>query len=278
MVLPAPFDVLTENEYSVLESVIEPLKFSAGTCIFEEGSPGDGCYVIDDGRVRIELGSDSSHTDDDSVLAYMEPGTILGELSLLDRLPRSASAYAQTDVTTRHISVQSIDNLVETQPHLGAQLLGILGKSASLKLRHATDQLDQYIHVRHDPAVDKMIERALTAQHEILDWSEERIDTLLLAMSQVIDQHAEELATLAVNETKIGNVPDKTLKNRLASVGVYNNLAGRKGTGQIALDSDLQVAQVANPVGVIFGLVPMTNPTSTFAFKPLICITARNAV
>lgn len=278
MVFPAPFDVLTEGEYKALESVIETLKYSAGTLIFEEGSPGDGCYIIDDGRVRVELGSDSSHTDDDSVLAYMEPGTILGELSLLDRLPRSASAYAHTDVTTRHISVQSIDHLVETQPHLGAQLLGILGKSASLKLRHATDQLDQYIHVRHDSMVESMVERALVAQRVIQEWPEDRIDALLLAMAQVIDQHAEELAELAVSETKIGNVPDKTLKNRLASLGVYNELAGHKATGQIALDSDLQVAQVANPVGVIFGLVPMTNPTSTFAFKALICIKARNAV
>ncbi len=277
MEFPPPLDTLSKDENSILEHYVEVLTYPVGSCIFAEHDPGDGCYIIDQGRVRIELGSDT-HADDENILGFMEPGNILGELSLLDRLPRSASAFADTDVVVRRIGLQAIDNLVASQPHIGLLILSTLGRNASLKLRHATEQLDQYIHSKPDPLVDDMIERAVVAQKQIQDWSEERIDALLVAMAATIEAHAEELAIATVAETKIGNVADKTIKNRYASVTVCQSLTGHQGYGQLTLDKQRQVAEIANPIGVVFGLVPMTNPTSTFTFKALICIKSRNAV
>jgi acyl-CoA reductase-like NAD-dependent aldehyde dehydrogenase len=129
-----------------------------------------------------------------------------------------------------------------------------------------------------DDYVDAMVGRALAAQQEIQTWSEEAIDRLLEALAQCVYRHAEDLAMAAVQETGLGNVRDKTAKNRFASLQVYRSLAGRVGQGCLAVDRRRRVMTLASPVGVVFGLVPVTNPTSTFIFKVLICLKGRNAL
>ena len=129
-----------------------------------------------------------------------------------------------------------------------------------------------------DPVVETLVDQALAAQREIENWSEQRIDMLLHAMADVVAGHAHHLAVATVAETGMGNVRDKTLKNSLASVGVYQQLAGQVGLGEIGFDRDRRVAEIASPVGVIVGLVPATHPVATFVFKSLIAIKGRNAI
>src|SRR5215208_5716992 len=81
---------------TALQPYLQPMSFRAGTCIFHAGAAADGFYIIDDGQVRVEL--DRSELDADHVLAILEPGSLLGELSVLNGLPRSAGAFAHTDV------------------------------------------------------------------------------------------------------------------------------------------------------------------------------------
>src|SRR6516164_10833380 len=96
--LPPPFDRLTANDAAVLTERAVPVEFAAGSCIFEAGTIGDCCFVIDSGVVRIDVDrreiASNSEIDDETALAYIEAGELLGELALLDQLPRSASAYA----------------------------------------------------------------------------------------------------------------------------------------------------------------------------------------
>ena len=129
-----------------------------------------------------------------------------------------------------------------------------------------------------DPVVETLVDQALAAQREIENWSEQRIDMLLHALADVVAGHAHALAVATVAETGMGNVRDKTLKNSLASVGVYRQLAGQIGLGEIGFDRDRRVAEIASPVGVIVGLVPATHPVATFIFKSLIAIKGRNAI
>lgn len=140
------------------------------------------------------------------------------------------------------------------------------------------EQPDTLLANTEDTDVDAMVERAVHAQKEIQDWPEERIDRLLQALAEKVSTHAEELAIAAVQETKLGNVADKTAKNRFASLEVYRSLVGQIGQGRLSLDKRGKVTALASPVGVVFGLVPATNPTSTFIFKVLICLKGRNAV
>jgi acetaldehyde dehydrogenase / alcohol dehydrogenase len=80
-----------------------------------------------------------------------------------------------------------------------------------------------------------------------------------------------------VTETGIGNVADKTFKNRFASQEVNRSLQGKPGVGRWPTDEH-GVTEIASPVGVVLGLIPMTNPVSTLVFKTLICLKARNAL
>lgn len=113
-------------------------------------------------------------------------------------------------------------------PEIAVRILAALGRRASLKLRRHTIRLDNLLREPREPRVDTMIERAGTAHAEMQTWSEERIDALLLALAQTVAAQAQ---ALAAAETRIGNVRDKTTKNTLASLGVYQSLAGQPGQG-----------------------------------------------
>ena len=128
------------------------------------------------------------------------------------------------------------------------------------------------------PVVEALVNQALAAQRQIEDWSEARIDALLHALATVVADQAHALAVATVAETGMGNVRDKTLKNVVASTGIYQHLAGQIGHGEISFDEERQMAEIASPMGVIVGLVPATHPVATFIFKALIAIKGRNAI
>jgi acyl-CoA reductase-like NAD-dependent aldehyde dehydrogenase len=278
MKLPAPLNLLDQDHIRVLEPHIKPVEFSAESLIFEIDSPGDSCYIIDEGTVRLEVPPEGSNPDDhEHILNYIGKGTILGELALLDRLPRSATAYAHTDVKAYRLDGDALDDLAETHPQVTGAVYAALGQAASLKLRAITDRLAGFIFKSHNPMVEDMVERAQAAQLEFVNWSEERVDVLLQALAQAVYDHTEELATLNVEETSIGNVPDKITKIQIGSLGVYESLAGDTGYGLSPASETNRVADIVSPFGIVVGLVPVTNPVSTFIFKVLICLKGRNA-
>ena len=166
--LPPPFDRLTPDDAAVLAQRAVPVEFPAGSYIFGAGTIGDCCFVIDSGVVRIdvdrsELPSDSE-IDDETALAYVEAGELLGELALLDHLPRSASAYAYTDVRARRIDATVLDEFTRTHPVLAVALYSALGRAAALKLRRLNERLAVPIlaqpDAEGDPDVNSMVARA----------------------------------------------------------------------------------------------------------------------
>jgi acetaldehyde dehydrogenase/alcohol dehydrogenase len=276
----SPFAELSPEELAVLESYMEPVTFPRGECIFREGSPGADCYLIDGGQVRLE--AEQPEIDTDGVLGYLEPGTFLGELSLLDRMPRSASAYAHTYVLARRLRAAAIESLCARHPDIGLNILKSLGRDAALKVRQGNARLAQYIFADEvDPEVDIMVSRASSAQKEFESWSEARVDVLLGAIAEAVADRAEEFAEETVTETGIGYAPDKAVKNRFASLDVYRALAGKPASGPLESEEarcGVGVTEVASPAGVVFGLIPMTNPVATVVFKTLVALKGRNAL
>lgn len=116
------------------------------------------------------------------------------------------------------------------------------------------------------------------ATEQLATYTEEQIDKILQNMVRVAEEHAYELAKMAVEETGFGKVADKTYKNHFASTVLYNSFKGMKCQGVLNEDLTNKVIEIAEPVGLVMGIVPSTNPTSTVIYKAMIAIKARNAI
>jgi acetaldehyde dehydrogenase/alcohol dehydrogenase len=261
---------------ALLEPLLARVRFEKGATLFEAGTPGDCCYLIDEGEVRIEV--DREEIDTDGVLAYLGAGKVVGEIALLDRQPRSASAYAHVDVVARRINADDLDRLGESHPEVVLLVMRALARDAAAKLRGTNEKLADAIFPERDAEVEDMVERAVAAQAEFATWPEARVDGLILAVAQAVAVNAGPLAEATVSETHLGNVADKTFKNQVASMGVAQTLIGQPGSGALPTVAGPGITEIAAPVGVVFGLVPQTNPIATAVFKTLICLKSRNAV
>jgi acetaldehyde dehydrogenase (acetylating) len=122
------------------------------------------------------------------------------------------------------------------------------------------------------------VERASEAQKKFAAFSQEQVDAVVEACAAAATEAGEQLARLAVEETGYGNVADKIIKNRLASVHVPRAIRGMKTVGIIREDREKGILEIAEPVGVVAAVIPSTNPTSTTIYKTLISLKARNGV
>ncbi|MBS5823099.1 MAG: acetaldehyde dehydrogenase (acetylating) [Clostridium argentinense] len=116
------------------------------------------------------------------------------------------------------------------------------------------------------------------AADKIADYTEEQIDKIIRNMVRVAEENAACLAQMAVEETGFGKVEDKTFKNHLASTILYDSIKDMKTIGVINEDKENKIIELAEPVGLVMGIVPSTNPTSTAIFKSIISIKSRNAI
>jgi acyl-CoA reductase-like NAD-dependent aldehyde dehydrogenase len=158
-------------------------------------------------------------------------------------------------------------------------VLRALARQTAVNLRAAEQRVAEQLESdAPDPEVEQMVANGLAAQRVFESWDEERVDALLKEVASSIAAAAEELATASVEETHIGNPADKVLKIQMASLGVYAQLEGATGRGAISVDDVTRVTEIAAPVGVVFGLVPVTNPVPTVINKTLICLKSRNAL
>lgn len=116
------------------------------------------------------------------------------------------------------------------------------------------------------------------AANKIADFTEEQIDKILRNMVRVAEENGVCLAQMAVEETGFGKVEDKTYKNHLASTILYDSMKDMKTIGVVSEDEENKIIEIAEPVGLVMGIVPSTNPTSTAIFKSMISIKSRNAI
>lgn len=112
----------------------------------------------------------------------------------------------------------------------------------------------------------------------LAEYDEVQIDKILRNMVEAAELHAAELAKMAVEETGFGIIKDKIYKNHLASGVLYEEIKELKTIGIIREDKEKKMLEIADPVGLIMGIVPSTNPTSTVIYKAIIAIKSRNAI
>ncbi len=126
--------------------------------------------------------------------------------------------------------------------------------------------------------LDDLIDRVHVAQAKYATYSQEKVDAIFKAAAIAANRARIELAQLAVEETKMGVVEDKVIKNHFASEYIYNKHKNVKTCGVIASDETDGIKIVAAPLGVLAGIVPTTNPTSTAIFKSLLALKTRNGI
>lgn len=126
--------------------------------------------------------------------------------------------------------------------------------------------------------VNSLVEKALKCLDEYASFTQEKIDYIVAKASvAALDQHGN-LAKLAIEETKRGVFEDKATKNLFACEYVVNHMRHLKTVGVISEDEVTGITELAEPVGVVAGITPVTNPTSTAIFKSLICLKTRNPI
>lgn len=129
-----------------------------------------------------------------------------------------------------------------------------------------------------EESIDKLVQNAQTALTEMRQLNQEQIDNIVKEMALAgLDQHME-LAKLAVEETGRGVYEDKIIKNIFATEYVYHNIKYDKTIGVISKDEQEGMIEIAEPIGVIAGVTPVTNPTSTTLFKSIISIKTGNPI
>ena len=135
-------------------------------------------------------------------------------------------------------------------------------------------------HAMHANAMhtNEIMSRAKEAQKKYAIFNQEKVDIIFKAVAMAANKARIPLAELAYNETHIGNIEDKVIKNHYASEIIYNKYRNEKTCDIISHDIVKGISRVAEPIGIIVGVVPMTNPTSTVIFKTLITLKTRNAI
>ena len=126
--------------------------------------------------------------------------------------------------------------------------------------------------------IDGYIERARKAQEEFEKMSQEQVDLAVKTIGKVVYDNAEYLAKLAVEETGMGNVPDKIAKNKQKAGIVWNNLRDKKSRGILDTDPETGITRIAKPIGVAAAITPCTNPIVTPMSNAMFALKCGNAI
>ena len=127
-------------------------------------------------------------------------------------------------------------------------------------------------------ALNSLLDRVKKAQEEYSKFSQEDVDRIFKAAATAADKMRIPLAKMAVEDTGMGVLEDKIIKNHFASEYIYNKHKNAKTCGVISVDKENGIKIVAEPLGILAGIIPTTNPTSTAIFKSLIALKTRNAI
>lgn len=145
-----------------------------------------------------------------------------------------------------------------------------------MEKNNAQKEIDKNLSITE--AVDKLVHNAELALKEYLTFDQEKVDKIVYAMALAGLDHHRELARLAFEETGRGVYEDKVIKNIFATEYIWNSIKDEKTVGVISENELEGYEEIAEPAGIVAGVTPVTNPTSTTMFKSLICTKARNPI
>ncbi len=141
-----------------------------------------------------------------------------------------------------------------------------------MEMKNDTVEIDSKLYI------DEYIKRARKAQKEYEKFSQEQIDQIVMTVAKAVDDNAELLAEIAVEETGMGVAADKTVKNKSKARMVWNSLKGKKSKGIIERDEVTGITKIAKPIGVAAAITPCTNPIVTPMSNAMFALKGGNAI
>ena len=136
----------------------------------------------------------------------------------------------------------------------------------------------QYNFIDNPEKLEKTLQKVREAQKQYATFSQDQVDKIFKAAAIAANKKRIPLAKLAVEETGMGVIEDKVIKNHFASEYIYNKYKNSKTCGVIEEDNAYGIKKIAEPIGVIAAVIPTTNPTSTAIFKTLLALKTRNGI
>ena len=137
---------------------------------------------------------------------------------------------------------------------------------------------EMYSIVDSVQSFEKKLEQIREAQKKFASYTQEQVDYIFKCAALAANNQRIKLAKMAVEETGMGVVEDKVIKNHFAAEYIYNAYKNTKTCGVIEEDASYGTKKIAEPIGVVGAVIPTTNPTSTAIFKSLVCLKTRNAM
>ncbi len=153
-----------------------------------------------------------------------------------------------------------------------------MAKKQIVSRKKATSAVVSPVIVDSVDALKLRMAEVREAQKEFAGFSQEKVDEIFFAAASAANKMRIPLAKMAVEETGMGVVEDKVIKNNYASEHIYNAYRKTKTCGIIERDEAYGTMKIAEPIGVVAAVIPTTNPTSTAIFKTLICLKTRNGI
>lgn len=267
----------TENDkLEHLKKYLVDAVFNAKDVVFYQDDKASDCYLIEEGTVVLQYFDNDLGTMVD--LSVHSAGEIIGAISVISNESRSLTAVARTPIKVKRIPQDCLDNISLNDVEAHKEFLALVNASLIKRFKKNQQLLKNHaVLTTSVPSVDQQVSSALKAHQEFISWPEEKVDQIIEKISQVIYDKAEELAQRTREESGMGVVDHKKLKIKLGSLDVAESLINKPGNGVLELEAN-GVEKMTMPVGVVFGMIPITNPVETIVFKTLISLKSRNAI
>lgn len=267
---------LVGSSFGRLKPYFSMQSFQQGAYLFKEDEQPDGCFCVVSGQLVTQYFDQDVHADIE--LEYYGEGELVGAMSLVVDEPRAMSARAVVDSTVLFLSAEKLTALQKNDELAYQEFLQLMNRSLINRLKKS-QSLNKHAALQGAkiPAVDQQMKLARLAHEEFLSWPEHQVDEVITHIAKTIYARAPELAALTQQESGMGVVEHKILKIKLGSLDVADSLVNKPGNGAIELEAN-GIERVSMPVGIVFGMIPITNPVETIVFKTLISLKSRNAI
>lgn len=248
-------------------------KMAINHYLLQQGHKPTHCFYILSGQVQLEV-QDKELDRRARLPVIFSSGDCIGAKELLSGQAALHNIVAHSDIEYMTLSLPQLRKVMQDEPEFYSVMLNSLSK-----------QMDVSLHVQSQEAlnaapikdVEFIVSGANDAHRDIQNLTEQSIDDAIMAIAQAVNSQADNLAKLTLLESGMGVLENKIQKIQLGTLAVAKDLQGKPGVGSVIEQTDGSTG-LAQSMGVVFAMIPVTNPVETLTFKCLIALKSRNAI